>query len=124
MDATITTDSLRTRSKTTAESFLKGKGYTIIDNWKCGQGNVGFVVEDDDMLVFIEVMSHKGNDDTLPHETSAHEHRTSLESSAAKYLAQSNRPSTRVRFDIISLLLIGETQAFLRHHIDALSGIE
>jgi Holliday junction resolvase-like predicted endonuclease len=123
MTTTIATETLKARSKKTAESFLKDKGYIIVDDWKCGPSNLGFVAKDDDTLVFIEVMCRESHDGVLPYETHQ-KRRNSLEASAAKYLAQGNRPSSRVRFDIISLIFMGRNQAFLRHHIDALCGIE
>jgi putative endonuclease len=123
MTTTIATETLKARSKKTAESFLKNKGYTIVDDWRCGPSNLGFVAKDDDTLVFIEVMSRESHDGVLPHETHQ-KRRSSLEASAVKYLAQGNRPSSRVRFDVISLIFMGRNQAFLRHHIDALCDIE
>jgi hypothetical protein len=35
------------------------------------------------------------------------------------YLATHNRPSSRVRFDVIAVVLLEGQKAFLRHHRDA-----
>ncbi|MCL2808410.1 MAG: YraN family protein [Coriobacteriia bacterium] len=122
MTTEITAETLETRSQTMAEHFLNEKGYRIVErDWCIKQGSSGLVAEDDDTLVFIQVLSRESDDGKLPEEKPARRSRASFELSAAKYLSRNNRQSSRVRFDIISLLLLGKNQAFLRHHIDALS---
>lgn len=106
-----------------ARQFLERKGYCVLErNLDVGDESIDFVLRDEDGdLVFLEVLG--GDDDRpyLPNERSARPTREAFERAAARYLESHQPGNCRVRFDLISLLLIGGDRALLKHHMDAYS---
>lgn len=100
-------------------TFLDRRGYDILErNWTHGKDSIDFIARDKDgELVFIAAkVASKGN--TLPAEKA---NRKSLERVAAAYLAGSpSIPEGPIRFDAISLLVLGPDKALIRHHINAI----
>jgi putative endonuclease len=124
---------LGVRGEEIATTYLKREGYKVLDrDWRCSAGTADIIArEADDELAFIEVRVRKQADDTpvnaqgkpvagngLPDEGITAERRNRQEGIAIQYLASHDQPSCRVRFDVISLLLITDNKCFLRHHKD------
>ncbi|MCL2807064.1 MAG: YraN family protein [Coriobacteriia bacterium] len=100
--------------------YLKDNSFDILKrNWKCFAGEADVIALEDDTLVFIEIktrsLSYKG----LPEYAVTAERRDRYERIALCYLEQNQRPSGRVRFDVIAIKMTGESQCLLRHHRDA-----
>ncbi|MCQ5090959.1 YraN family protein [Slackia exigua] len=102
--------------------FLERRGYEVAEqNWspEGSDESVPLIAYDDDTLVFIDVKVRNGAEGFAPE---AETDREAMEVLAAKYLAETDvDPDFRVRFDIISMMVIAESRALLRHHINAFS---
>ena len=96
-------------------TFLTRRGYDILEqNWTHGKDSIDFIARDEDgELVFVAAkVASEGN---------AFPVRKSLERVAAAYLAASSDiPEGSIRFDVISLLVLGPSKALIRHHINAI----
>ena len=104
--------------KAAAESILR-RGYEVIDtDWEsvCG-GHIDLVAKDHDELVFIDVTVCTSNFDEY------NTNQNQMEIMAARWLAASSPADgdLQVRFDTISLIVLNEQRAFLRHHTNVFS---
>lgn len=103
-----------------AACFLSRRGYDILErNWKCKAGEADIIARDDDTLVFVEVKSRRDCDKGMPAEAVTKAKRERYERIAASYLAATDVLDVRVRFDIVSILVIPPDRALVRHNIDA-----
>uniref|UniRef100_A0A7C9NCU8 UPF0102 protein D1639_06950 n=2 Tax=Bacteria TaxID=2 RepID=A0A7C9NCU8_9BACT len=103
-----------------AACFLTRRGYDIIHrNWKCKAGEADIIARDNETLVFVEVKSRRDCDKGMPAEAVTREKRERYERIAASYLAVTDVLDVRVRFDIVSILIIPPDRALVRHNIDA-----
>jgi putative endonuclease len=101
-------------------TYLLDNDFEIIErNWRCKAGEADIIAVENDTLVFIEVKTRATQSCGLPEDAVNQKKRTKYENIAIKYLATHDRPSSRVRFDVISLMVIENQKAFLRHHRDA-----
>ena len=108
------------RAKQGARRYLELKGYEVLeDGWCHGHDSIDFVAEDEDgTLVFIDCQLSEDAGAGIPEEKPD---RKAFERIAAAYLAASDTESVEVRYDIVGMLLIGDSRTLLRHHINALS---
>lgn len=103
-----------------AACFLSRRGYDIIErNWRCRAGEADIIARDGESIVFVEVKSRRDCDKGMPSEAVTKEKRERYERIAACYLAVTDVLDVRVRFDIVSILIIPPDRALVRHHIDA-----
>jgi len=103
-----------------AVDYLGRQGITVLDrNWRCRSGEADIVAREDDEVAFIEVKTRASLSAGLPEEAVTREKRRKYEGIAVYYLASHALPSLRVRFDVISVIVVEEGRAFLRHHRDA-----
>lgn len=108
------------RGEKAARLFLERRGHEILDiNWTCFAGEVDIVSIDDDTLCFIEVKTRRGASAGFPEEAVTARKRSRYEKIAACYLKEHDFADMRVRFDVISIMVIGEHRAFLRMHTNA-----
>ena len=108
------------RGEEAAACFLERREYEILDrNWKCIAGEADIVALQDDTLCFIEVKTRKDAQKGFPSEAVDARKRSRYERIAACYLKDHDYADVRVRFDIITILVLGENRAFLRHHLNA-----
>lgn len=108
------------RGEEAACRFLRRRGFEILHrNWKCFAGEVDIVGIDDDTLCFVEVKTRSNANKGFPSEAVDARKRDRYERIAACYLKEHAYDDMRVRFDVISLLVLGEDRAFLRHHVNA-----
>jgi putative endonuclease len=103
-----------------ASIYLKETGIELIErNWECEAGNADLIIKEDNELVFVEVKTRRGATVAFPKETITAQKRARSERIALNYLATHNLASSKIRFDIISVILMGENKAMIRHHRDA-----
>ncbi len=104
-----------------AQLFLERKGYRILErNWVCFAGEADIIARCDDILCFVEVKTRRGLEKGFPAEAVNDKKRARYEKIAACYLQQhADFVDVRVRFDVISILVLSDTRAFLRMHTDA-----
>ena len=107
-----------------AKEFMERRGYEIQDvNWECEAGQIDLAALDDDgTLVLAEVMTRKFTNNGFASDAVTSQKRDRLERLAAFYLKEHDFIDCRVRFDTLSLLVVDDGKAFLRHHINAFGG--
>ena len=116
------------RGEDAAVHFLMRRGFDIVDrNWKCPAGEVDIIAEDGDTLVFCEVKTRTSLKRGMPSEAVTPEKRKRYEKIAAWYLRECGDEWCRghgwddhpIWFDVISILVVGEDRAILRHDVNA-----
>ncbi len=108
------------RGEAAAVQFLKRRGLEILDtNWTCYAGEADIVALDEGVLCFIEVKTRSQVDKGFPAEAVDEKKRDKYERIAACYLQTYDHNDMRVRFDVISILVLSEHRAFLRFHVNA-----
>jgi putative endonuclease len=108
------------RGEEAATKFLKRRGFEVLErNWTCFAGEVDIVAHVDETLCFIEVKTRSNIQKGFPSEAVDGRKRERYERIAACYLKDHACEDMRVRFDVISILVLGDDRAFLRHHINA-----
>ncbi len=122
MSAT-TIEDLNCKAIAEAEAYLDRQGYTVLErSWGCTAGSIDLIAMEDresGNLVFVDVEIEDNAENGLPTE---HPDRERFEAVAVAYLSgYPIEPYVGVRFDIISIVVLGNHRAFLRHHRSALS---
>lgn len=113
---------LNAKAKQAAESFLSRRGYDILDDgWEDPSGIVDIVAREGDVLVFAGVTVTRDSSRGFPRERSDEACRAAREASALAYLAEHDVTDMTVRFDTVSLVVLGSDRALVRHHINCLS---
>jgi putative endonuclease len=103
------------------ETFLDRKGYDIIERgWAHGGDRADFVAREDGDLVFVTVKVSEGSGGFPEEDPAARE---GLERLAAAYLEHFGEGDVTVRFDIVSMMVLGDSRGFLRLHRNALSAL-
>lgn len=100
---------MKEKAITAAARYLERKGYEVID-MECG---FDLVAKDDEYLVFVTVQYAFSE---LPEDIEFD--RSKLEKDACKYLLSCNEEEIKVRFDNISLAILGNDKALLKHGIN------
>ena len=110
------------RAVSASARYLELRGYEVLEqNWspEGSEESVPLIAYDDDVLVFVDVTVRNGFEGFVPESETD---RKAMEILAAKYLAQADdEPNFEVRFDIISMMVVREDRAMLKHHINAFS---
>jgi putative endonuclease len=101
-------------------AYLERRGFEILESgWAHGTDSVDFIAREDGDLVFVVTEVVEDGGDGFPSEEFD---RAALERVAAAYLAQADGDADyAVRFDFVSMIVIGDSRAFLRHHRNCLS---
>lgn len=108
------------RGEDAACRFLHRRGYFILErNWSCFAGEADIICLCGNDLVFVEVKTRRDESKGFPAEAVSRKKRERYERIAACYLKQCDLVDVGVRFDIVSILAIGRSRAFIRHHIAA-----
>ena len=103
-----------------AAKFLARRGFEILHrNWKCFVGEVDIVALQEDTICFIEVKTRSNIQKGFPSEAVDERKRDRYERIAACYLKEYAHDDLRVRFDVVSILVLSKDKAFLRHHVNA-----
>ena len=114
---------LGVRGEKAARRYLERRGMEILDvNWKCFAGEADIVALDEGVLSFVEVKTRRGIEKGFPEEAVDAKKRARYERIAACYLQEHDYVDMRVRFDVISILVISSERAFLRMHLNAFCG--
>lgn len=105
------------RGEEAAAAYLERMGMRIVDrNWRHGRGEIDIIAIDGEDLVVCEVKTRASTAAGQPEEavTSAKQRR--LVRLAEAYVAASGCTEISLRFDVISIVVISEDRALLRHH--------
>ena len=115
-------EQLKPKAIKASERFLESRGYEILEtSWGCAAGGADIIARDEAAVVFVEVNARTGAEAGFPAEAGTEAKRAKFERTAIAYMAGYEETDASVRFDIISMVVIGESRAMLRHHINALS---
>lgn len=110
------------RGEEAAVRFLERRGFEVLErNWTCAAGEADIIAQDEGTLVFVEVKTRSNTDKGLPEEAVDKHKRERYEKIAAAFLQTYETVDIAVRFDVVSILVIGSERAFLRHHVNAFS---
>ena len=108
------------RGEEAAAKFLQRRGFEVIErNWKCIAGEADIIALCEDTLCFVEVKTRSDVQKGFPSEAVNERKRDRYERIAACYLKDHVYDDLRVRFDVISILVLNNDRAFLRHHANA-----
>ena len=110
----------KTKAMAGIRKFLEMRGFEIVeDGWKSGEHSVDFIARDEDDLVFVSCNILGDAGDGFPEDKPD---RAACEKAAAAYLAQTDGlEQAMVRFDIVSMLVLSNDRAMVRHYRNALS---
>jgi putative endonuclease len=121
MSATITTEALSRKANASVTEYLTRRGYIVLEyDWECETGSIALIATNDEAgdLVFIDIKVEGDIDKGLPAE---HPNRGRFERVAAAYLFEHPaKDIVEVCFETVSLVIVGDCRAFLRHHRSAL----
>ena len=114
------TMSLFERGVKATEKFLDRRGYEVIDTNDDSDSYINAVAIDDGDIVFVRTMVSSNIDKGYPSED-IKETRPMMETEVAKWMKDHpDMPiDCTIRFDIISLIVVGTDRALLKHHINA-----
>lgn len=115
-----TSTKLQERAHLATIKFLERRGYEILDDNPDLEG-IDLVAQEADTVVFVQTAVREGTDKGF---SSLRSSRDTLETSAALWLSKQEKTDIRCRFDHISLMVLSENKAFLRHHINVLGSSE
>lgn len=105
------------RGEDAASAYLDRSGLTVIErNWRCPSGEIDIVALDGEVLVLCEVKTRKGVEKGTPEEAITPAKQKRYKRLAAAYLQAQGLEPVEVRFDVITLLVLAEDRALLRHH--------
>lgn len=105
------------RGEDAAAAYLERAGMTIVErNWRCKQGEIDIVALDEDVLVLCEVKTRRTVAKGTPEESVTAAKQKRYARLAAHYTAEAGIAPVSVRFDVVSILVVAEDRALLRHH--------
>lgn len=108
------------RGETAAAAYLRRVGMEIAaTNWRTASGEIDIVAWDGPDLVLIEVKTRRSLRMGTPEEAVSLTKQRRLVRLARAYIAESAAHPRLVRFDVVSIRVIGEDRALLRHHRNA-----
>lgn len=114
-------ENLQARAIEAAEKYLAHKGYEVVETDP--EGGADVIARGEGALVFVDVAAREGADKGMPGENLPAA-RERMEAAAAKWLAahadDEDIADVRVRFDTIGMMVLSESKALLRHHINCL----
>ena len=104
------------RGEDAAVAFLERAGMTIVErNWRCPSGEIDIVALDGETLVLCEVKTRRTAAKGTPEEAVTPAKQRRYAKLAQAYLLHTGVEFVPVRFDVITLLVIAEDRALLRH---------
>lgn len=104
------------RGEDAAVAFLQRSGMQIVErNWRCQQGEVDIVALDGETLVLCEVKTRRTAKKGTPEEAVTPAKQRRYARLAAAYLQAAGIEPVSLRYDVITLLVIAEDRALLRH---------
>lgn len=112
-------EAIDTRATRGIRVYLEHRGFEILeDGWAHGGDVADLIARDEDELVFVHCQVTQNGGEGFPEEDAD---RAALERLAAAYLAEHlDSEDIRIRLDVVSMLIVGEAPALLRHHLNAL----
>jgi putative endonuclease len=110
-------DEVGRRGEDAAAAYLERIGLQIVErNWRTSRGEIDLVALDGEELVLCEVKTRRTSSRGTPEEAVSLAKQRRLVRLAEAYIAAAGVRPCAVRFDVISIRVLGEDRALLRHH--------
>ena len=110
------------RGEDAAAAYLERIGMRVEDmNWRIAAGEIDIVAWDGPDLVLVEVKTRRSLKMGTPEEAVSPSKQRRLARLARAWLASHECRPRQVRFDVVSLRVLGDDRALLRHHRNAFS---
>ncbi|MFC9898286.1 YraN family protein [Nocardia sp. NPDC127579] len=107
---------LGARGEELAARYLRSSGWEIIGrNWRCRYGELDLIARDARYTAFIEVKTRRGLGFGVPAESVTYAKRRRIRTLALLWLNEHDGPLRRVRFDVISVLLLPGQRPVIDH---------
>lgn len=104
-----------------AETFLRSKGYTILErNYRIRSGEIDIIAAQDTYVVFIEVKTRNSLTYGYPCEAVNHKKQQKIINTAHHYIATKICADGDFRFDVVEVLW-QNGQTYVKHIMDAFS---
>ena len=105
------------RGEDAAAAFLERAGMTVIErNWRCSAGEIDIIALDGETIVLVEVKTRRTVSKGTPEEAVTPAKCRRYAKLAATYVQSAGVSDVPVRFDVVTLLVVAEDRALLRHH--------
>ncbi|KAF0208094.1 MAG: YraN family protein [Actinomycetota bacterium] len=105
------------RGEDAAAAYLERVGMTLVErNWRCPAGEVDIVCIDGTTLVLVEVKTRTTIAKGTPEEAVTPTKQRRIIRLAKTYIAKAKVEPCSVRFDVVTIIVLGEDRALLRHH--------
>lgn len=102
-----------------AREYLKGRGYKILDhNWRYLKDELDIIAEHDNKLIVIEVKTRSSWQYGEPHEAVTPKKQKFIVRATDAYILE-KEIEKEVRFDVISIVMTGNSVSDLAHIEDA-----
>ena len=93
-----------------AARFLQQQGYTLLEqNYRAPFAEIDIIAQEKNCICFIEVKTRTSLKRGLPRESVHHGKQQKIISGASFYLKENKIFNRQVRFDVIDILISGET---------------
>ncbi len=113
----MTTVEIGRRGEAAAAAYLERQGMHVIDrNWRNGRGEIDIVALDGEQLVICEVKTRASTAAGQPEESVSAAKQRRLVRLAEAYVAAAGLIEPCVRFDVVSIVVLSDDRALLRHH--------
>jgi putative endonuclease len=110
------------RGEDAAAAYLERSGFTIVErNWRSKAGEIDIVALDGETLVLCEVKTRRTIAKGSPEDAVTPTKQRRITRLAQAYIQNAGIEPVGVRFDVISILVLAEDRALLRHHRAAFS---
>lgn len=105
------------RGEDAAAAYLERVGMEILErNWRTERGEIDIIAIDGAELVICEVKTRKSTSAGTPEEAVSASKQRKLARLARSYIASAGLTDCAVRFDVVSVAVIADDRALLRHH--------
>jgi putative endonuclease len=105
------------RGEDAAAAYLERIGMTIVErNWRVPAGEIDIIAVDGESLVMCEVKTRTTASRGTPEEAVSPTKQRRIVRLAVQYIASAGIEPCTVRFDVVSIRVLGPDRALLRHH--------
>ncbi|HAL29140.1 MAG TPA: YraN family protein [Coriobacteriia bacterium] len=105
------------RGESAAAAYLERMGMEILErNWRTERGEIDIIALDGEELVICEVKTRRSTSAGTPEEAVSASKQRRLARLAQGYISSTGLADCAVRFDVVSVAVISDDRALLRHH--------
>ena len=105
------------RGESAAVAYLQRVGFKVLErNWRTRAGEIDVIAADGEALVLVEVKTRRTLSKGSPEDAVSPAKQRKLGRLAAAYIQRMGREPAQVRFDVVTIHVLGEDRAVLRHH--------